>query len=155
MGEVLSALAAAKAVGDLKAAGKTIVTTNGCFDILHVGHVRFLKAARSLGDVLIVGMNTDASVKKLKGTERPINNEQDRAEVLASLACVDFVSLFAEDTPVEFLKLIQPHIHCKGADYKPSDLAETPVVESFGGRLEIIPLVPDRSTTAIISKMKG
>jgi glycerol-3-phosphate cytidylyltransferase len=132
---------------------KTIVTTNGCFDILHVGHVRYLKQARQLGDVLIVGVNTDASVKRLKGEKRPLNSEQDRAEILASLECVDFVTLFSEDTPVEFLKVVQPNFHVKGGDYDAKDLAETPIVQSFGGQVKIISLVPEKSTTGLIAKM--
>jgi rfaE bifunctional protein nucleotidyltransferase chain/domain len=140
-------------VGELKAEGKKVVTTNGCFDLLHVGHVRFLKAARALGDVLIVGLNTDRSVRKLKGEKRPIQNESDRAEILSSLECVDYVCLFDEDTPVEFIKVLKPDFHAKGADYKPSDLAETPVVEAGGGQLKIIDLVPGKSTTSIVGKM--
>ncbi|HEY9684015.1 MAG TPA: D-glycero-beta-D-manno-heptose 1-phosphate adenylyltransferase [Oculatellaceae cyanobacterium] len=134
---------------------KTIVTTNGCFDILHVGHVRYLKQARQLGDILIVGVNTDESVRRLKGPTRPLNNESDRAEILASLECVDFVTLFSEDTPVEFLKIAQPNFHAKGGDYDVKNLAETPVVESFGGQMKIIDLVPDKSTTKLIAKIDG
>lgn len=155
MGAVTTRDELARKVAELKADGKKVVTTNGCFDLLHVGHVRFLKAARALGDALVVGMNTDASVRKLKGEKRPIQNENDRAEILSSLACVDFVCLFDEDTPVELLKALKPNVHAKGADYKPSDLAETPVVESFGGRLEIIDLVPGRSTTNIVARMNS
>lgn len=135
-------------------AGKIIVTTNGCFDILHVGHVRYLKQARQLGDVLIVGVNTDASVKRLKGHGRPLNNQDDRAEILASLESVDFVTLFSEDTPVEFLTAIKPNFHTKGGDYDPRNLAETPVVESFGGKMKIIDLVPNKSTTSLVSKIQ-
>src|SRR5262249_47740527 len=138
----------------LRAEGKTIVTTNGCFDILHVGHVRILKSARALGDVLVLGLNSDGSVKKLKGEDRPINNQKDRAEILSSLGCVDYVSVFSEDTPVEFLKAVKPNIHVKGADYKPSDLAETPVVESFGGTVKILELVPNKSTTSIVQRIR-
>jgi glycerol-3-phosphate cytidylyltransferase len=132
---------------------KIIVTTNGCFDILHVGHVRYLAEARKLGDLLIVGVNTDASVKRLKGPTRPLNNEADRAEILAALECVDYVTLFTEDTPVEFLAEVQPNFHAKGGDYNPADLAETPVVESFGGQMKIINLVPGKSTTGLIAKI--
>ena len=139
----------------LRQQGKTIVTTNGCFDLLHVGHTRILAAARKLGDVLIVGINSDSSVRKLKGESRPINNEQDRAEVLGQLKSVDYVSIFPEDTPVEFLKVVKPDIHVKGADYTTTQLAETPVVESFGGRVEILELVPGKSTTNIVSRLKG
>jgi D-beta-D-heptose 7-phosphate kinase/D-beta-D-heptose 1-phosphate adenosyltransferase len=153
MGTVINRDELSAEIERLRKAGKRIVTTNGCFDLLHVGHTRFLKAAKQLGDVLAVGLNSDDSVRKLKGAERPINNENDRAEILASLGCVDFVSIFAEDTPVEFIKAVRPHVHAKGADYKPSDLAETPVVESMGGEVHIIELVPGRSTTAIVKKL--
>lgn len=134
---------------------RVVVTTNGCFDILHVGHVRILKQAKSLGDILIIGLNSDGSVRRLKGPERPINRTEDRAEILSSLACVDYVFVFDEDTPVEFLKLAKPNIHVKGADYKPSDLAETPVVESLGGRVEILTLVPDKSTSNLVAKIRA
>jgi rfaE bifunctional protein nucleotidyltransferase chain/domain len=142
-----------RTVNELKADGKKVVTTNGCFDILHVGHVRFLKAARALGDVLIVGLNTDRSVRALKGEKRPIQNENDRAEILSSLGCVDYVCLFDENTPVELLRVLKPAFHAKGADYKPTDLAETPIVEAGGGKLEIIDLVPGKSTTGIVTRM--
>jgi rfaE bifunctional protein nucleotidyltransferase chain/domain len=153
MGSVSTRSELAQKASELKALGKKVVTTNGCFDILHVGHVRFLKAARALGDVLIVGLNTDRSVRKLKGEKRPIQSENDRAEILSSLGCVDYVCLFDEDTPVEFIKALKPDFHAKGADYKPSDLAETPVVEAGGGKLEIIDLVPGKSTTSIVGKI--
>jgi len=120
--------------------GRKIVSTNGCFDILHVGHARVLKQARELGDCLFVGLNSDASVQKLKGPERPINNEADRAELLASLNAVDYVFVFSEDTPIEFLKMLKPDIHTKGADYTTDQLAETPVVESFGGQVKLLAL---------------
>lgn len=139
----------------LKAQGKRIVTSNGCFDLLHVGHVRILKAARALGDILIIGINSDESVRKLKGPARPINSELDRAEVLASLEAVDYVTIFGEDTPVEFLKAIKPDIHVKGSDYTADQLAETPVVESFGGIVKILELVPGKSTTSIVSRLQG
>lgn len=137
----------------LKDAGKRIVSTNGCFDILHVGHVRILEQAREFGDVLVVGINSDTSVRVLKGEKRPINAELDRAEVLAALKSVDYVTIFGEQTPVEFLKLLQPHIHVKGADYKPEQLEETPIVEQFGGRVEILPLVPNKSTTSVVDRI--
>ena len=154
MGTVVSRKDLADLGEELRKQGKTIVTTNGCFDLLHVGHVRILKSARALGDVLILGLNSDDSVRKLKGQGRPINNQSDRAEVLSSLECVDYITIFTEDTPVEFLKAVKPHIHVKGADYKPADLAETPVVESFGGRVEILQLVPDRSTSSILERIR-
>jgi len=139
---------------ELRQSGKKIVTTNGCFDILHVGHVRILEQARSLGDILVIGINSDASVKRLKGPSRPIISENERAELLASLRCVDYVSIFDEDTPVEFLKVVQPQVHVKGSDYTPDALAETPIVESFGGKVEILKLVPGLSTTSILEKIQ-
>ena len=139
---------------NLKLSGLKVVTTNGCFDILHSGHVGILSSARALGDVLIVGINSDESVRKLKGPGRPINSEQDRAEVLSALRSVDFVTIFAEDTPVEFLTIVRPNIHVKGADYKPEQLAETPVVERFGGKVQILDLLPGKSTSSIVERMK-
>ncbi len=155
MGQVVNREELPSLIEVLKSSGKTIVTTNGCFDLLHVGHVRILKAAADLGNILIVGINSDRSVKKLKGDSRPLNPEAERAEILASLACVDYVTIFDEDTPVEFLKIVQPNIHVKGADYRPEDLAETPIVRSFGGDVKILDLVPDHSTTLLVKKMKS
>lgn len=141
-------------VEQLKAQGKKIVTTNGCFDILHLGHVRILEAAKALGDILIVGINTDESVKRLKGPERPVNSQLDRAEVIGALKSVDYVTIFPEDTPVEMLELIKPNIHVKGSDYQPSALAETPVVEKHGGQVKILGLVEGKSTTSILKKIR-
>lgn len=138
----------------LRSQGKTLVSTNGCFDILHVGHTRILKRSRALGDLLIVGLNSDDSVSRLKGPTRPINNELDRAEVLCSLESVDYVTIFGEDTPVEFLKLLKPSIHVKGADYKPEKLEETPIVESNGGRVVILELVPGKSTSSVVERIR-
>ncbi len=155
MGTVLQRDALGEHLEKLRKEGKQIVSTNGCFDILHVGHVRILKESKKLGDILVVGINSDASVKRLKGEDRPINNQDDRAELLSSLECVDIVSIFDEGTPVEFLKVVKPNIHVKGADYTPDKLEETPVVESFGGRVEILPLVPQKSTTSLVEKIRG
>lgn len=155
MGTVLTKDALAAHLDEQRGQGKTVVSTNGCFDILHVGHVRILKQSKALGDILVVGINSDASVKRLKGEDRPINDQDDRAELLSSLACVDFVCIFDEGTPVEFLKSVKPNIHVKGADYKPEDLEETPIVKSFGGRVEILPLVPQKSTTSLVEKIRS
>lgn len=155
MGTVLTRESLGEHIDGLRKQGKRIVTTNGCFDILHVGHVRILKQSKALGDILVVGINSDASVSALKGPERPINNQNDRAELLSSLECVDVVSIFDEATPVEFIKVVKPDIHVKGADYKPQDLEETPVVEALGGRVEILPLVPQKSTTSLVQKIRG
>ncbi len=144
-----------KALGEkLRKQGKTIVSTNGCFDILHVGHARILQQSKSQGDVLVVGINSDASVSTLKGPSRPINNEIDRAELLCALASVDYVTIFSEATPVEFISELKPHIHVKGADYKPEDLPENKVMQALGGKLVILPLVPGKSTTSMVDKIK-
>ena len=139
----------------LRADGKRVVFTNGVFDILHVGHLRYLEAARALGDALLIGVNADASVRRLKGPTRPVNPEDERAELLAALRCVDGVCVFPEDTPVELIRAVRPDIHAKGGDYKtPDALPETPLVRSLGGEVVILQLVPDRSTSRIIEAMK-
>ncbi len=140
----------------LKAEGKKVVFTNGVFDILHVGHLRYLKQARALGDALFVGVNSDASVRRLnKGPERPINPEDERAELLLALKCVDAVCVFPEDTPIEILQTVQPNIHCKGGDYTAEALPETPIVRGYGGEVIILPLVAGRSTTNVVKKLRG
>lgn len=142
-------------VENARSQGKKIVTTNGCFDILHVGHVRYLNDAKSMGDVLIVGLNSDESVKRLKGEERPLNAELNRAEVLSNLKSVDFVYIFREDTPVKFLEYIMPDIHVKGGDYTDKGLPERDVVEKNGGRMVFSPFVFGFSTTEILNKVKN
>lgn len=139
----------------LHSEGKKIVFTNGCFDILHVGHVRYLQAAQQEGDLLIVGVNTDESVRSYKGPTRPINNENDRAEVLSALACVDYVTLFGERLPNTVIELIKPNVHVKGGDYKEEDLPEAQVVRSYGGDVVIMPLVDGKSTTNVINKIQA
>jgi len=137
-------------------AGKTVVWTNGCFDILHVGHARNLAACKACGDVLVVGLNSDVSVRAIKGPTRPVNGEADRAELLAALGCVDAVVLFDETTPEISLSRLKPDVHCKGEDYAPPNgkpIPEARVVESYGGRICFIPLVPGRSTTGTIKKL--
>jgi rfaE bifunctional protein nucleotidyltransferase chain/domain len=138
-------------------AGRTVVWTNGCFDLLHAGHVRSLQAARRLGDVLIVGLNSDASVRRLKGSGRPILPEQDRAEVLAALECVAHVLVFDDLLPTATLELLRPEVHCKGADYAPphgKPIPERAAVEAYGGRVEFLPLVPGLSTTELIQRVR-
>jgi len=139
----------------LRNQGKKIVFTNGCFDILHVGHVTYLDAAKQLGDVLIVGVNSDASVRRLKGPSRPINNESDRSMVLSALKAVDFTVIFDEDTPLELIKQITPHILTKGGDYTEDTIVGAPYVRSHGGEVVVIPLVAGKSTTSIIRKVGG
>lgn len=132
---------------------KTIVFTNGCFDILHVGHKRYLEKAASLGDIFVIGVNSDASVRRLKGPTRPVNPEQDRMEILSALSFVDYVVLFDEDTPYELIKKIQPDVLVKGGDYKPDEVVGKDIVEARGGRLELISFVEGKSTTNIINKI--
>jgi len=134
----------------LKEEGKKIVFTNGCFDILHKGHVAYLQAAKKLGDVLVLGLNSDRSVKALKGPGRPVNNQYDRAFVLASLYSVDFIVIFDEDTPYEILSKIRPHILTKGGDYK----LEEVVGSEFAGETILIDFVKGYSTTSLINKLK-
>lgn len=138
----------------LRSENKTIVTTNGCFDILHVGHVRYLQKAKSFGDVLIVALNSDKSVKSIKGESRPINNENDRAEILSALRSVDYVVLFDEDSPINLLLKIKPDVHTKGADYTVETLPEAKGIMESGGRIEFISFVEGKSTTSVIEKMK-
>lgn len=145
---------AKKLVEELKLQGRVVVFTNGCFDILHVGHLRYLKEAKKQGDVLIVGVNSDESVRALKGDSRPINNELDRAELLSGLKSVDFTLIFNELTPIETIKKIKPSIHVKGGDYKVNELPETSVVEANGGKVKILPYVEGKSTTNIVNKIQ-
>lgn len=134
---------------------RTIVFTNGCFDILHRGHLTYLSQAKDLGDVLWVGLNSDTSVKKLKGELRPINNQTLRAMLLASLFYVDFVTIFEELDPISLLELIHPHIHVKGGDYIKEKLSEYQTITRYGGRVEILPFVDGESTTKIIEKIQA
>lgn len=139
----------------LKAEGCEVVFTNGCFDLLHPGHVACLAAARRLGHFLFVGLNSDDSVRRLKGTERPVQSEQSRAQVLSALACVDFVVVFSEDTPLELIGMIQPDVLVKGGDYTLGQIVGGDEVKTWGGRVETIPLVPDQSTTQIIARSRA
>jgi D-beta-D-heptose 7-phosphate kinase / D-beta-D-heptose 1-phosphate adenosyltransferase len=131
-----------------------VVFTNGCFDILHRGHVAYLFAARALGDHLIVGLNTDASVRRLKGEGRPVVHEEDRAFVLAGLGCVDAVTFFDEDTPAELIAALLPDVLVKGGDYTPGHVVGRDTVEANGGRLVLIPFVAGRSTTDILTRIR-
>ena len=140
---------------DAKNHGNIIVTTNGIFDILHIGHIRYLQEAKKLGDILVVAVNSDASTKRLKGNSRPINSENDRAEVLAALECVDFVAIFHEDNPIKILSVLKPNIHVKGGDYDISQIIEKETVEKTGGKVVLIPMVKGYSTTGIIGKISG
>src|SRR5690606_25257132 len=135
--------------------GKRIVFTNGCFDILHKGHVSYLNEARKLGDLLVIGLNSDASVKRLKGPERPINNEKDRQFVLGNLRAVDFVEIFEEDTPLSLILKIKPNILVKGGDWKIDQIVGAKEVIASGGEVFSLNFVDGYSTTSIITKIQG
>lgn len=138
----------------LRAAGQRIVFTNGCFDILHAGHVRYLAAASAHGDVLILGLNSDASVRRLKGAARPVNDERDRAEVVGALQSVDAVVIFGEDTAETLIAKVRPDVYVKGGDYTRTTLPEAHIVEGYGGAVAFIPLVAGKSTTDTIRRMQ-
>jgi D-beta-D-heptose 7-phosphate kinase/D-beta-D-heptose 1-phosphate adenosyltransferase len=141
-------------INELKKQGKKIVFTNGCFDIIHIGHINLLKQAKQFGDILIVGLNSDSSVKRIKGNGRPFNNEMERAEVLAALNTTDIVIIFEEDTPLELIKKIMPDVLVKGADYAPERVVGADIVIASGGRLELAKLIESKSTTDILCKIK-
>jgi D-glycero-beta-D-manno-heptose 1-phosphate adenylyltransferase len=141
------------ALDKARRAGKKIVFTNGCFDILHVGHVRYLASARSEGDLLVVGLNSDASVRSIKGDRRPLVNQDQRAEVLASLACVDYVVVFDEPDPLRLIQTLKPDILVKGADWGEENIVGAEFVKSMGGKIIRAKLVPEVSTTRIIDRI--
>ncbi len=145
----------ASLVTRLRAAGKSIVFTNGVFDLLHPGHVRYLQHARTLGDALIVGVNSDRSVRANKGPSRPVTSEAERTEILEALACVDGVVVFDEDTPHAIIAAIQPDVLVKGADWAEDAIVGRDVVEARGGRVVRVPIEPGYSTTAILTKIRG
>ena len=146
--------AAAAFADTQRRAGRRVVFTNGVFDLLHPGHVRYLKAARAEGDVLIVGVNSDRSVRANKGSDRPITPEAERAEILAALACVDAVAIFDEETPAEIIKLIQPDVLVKGADWAADAIVGRDTVEGRGGRVVRIPVEAGWSTSSIVAKVR-
>ena len=139
-----------KIIKDLKAKGKRIVFTNGCFDLLHIGHIRYLEEARALGDFLVVGVNSDSSVRKLKGPQRPVLPEEERAEILSGLGCVDYITLFDEIDPLKLITSLHPHILVKGGDWTKEQIVGREVVERSGGEVVIIPLVKGVSTSNLI-----
>jgi D-beta-D-heptose 7-phosphate kinase/D-beta-D-heptose 1-phosphate adenosyltransferase len=134
-------------------AGRKIVFTNGCFDILHAGHVSYLNRAKALGDILIIGVNSDNSIRRLKGATRPINPLEDRIQVLSGLGCVDHLVAFDEDTPSNLLRIVRPDIYVKGGDYTKKTLPEAPLVEQLGGVVELLPFIENRSTSKIIERI--
>lgn len=142
---------------ELDAQGRRLVFTNGCFDILHAGHVRYLQQARNLGDALLVALNGDESVRALKGAGRPLNDQDDRAEVLCALGCVDYVTIFPEVRATNVLRAVKPQIYAKGGDYTPDSLdrEEVEMLRQIRAEIEILPIVPGRSTTALITRMGG
>lgn len=138
----------------IKRIGKKLVFTNGCFDILHIGHVRYLQEAKALGDILAVAINTDASVQKIKGPTRPVQNEKDRAEILSALGAVDYVTFFADETPEKIIRQLKPDILVKGGDWPVDKIVGAPFVMSYGGAVRTLQFVDGHSTTRIIEKMK-
>ncbi len=146
--DVLSGIVAAE-----KSRGRRIVFTNGCFDLLHVGHVKYLQKARTFGDLLILGLNSDASIRRLKGEKRPLIDEDERAHILAALDCIDYVLIFEEDTPLRLISTLRPDVLVKGGDYTLEGVVGRDLVESYGGRVELVTFVDDRSTTSIIEKI--
>jgi len=156
MGEVLSAGDLGRKMAELKARGKTVAFANGHFDLLHVGHLRYLQAARAEADALVVAVNDDDSVARLKGPGRPVVPAAERAELLAALAPVDFVVVFSGDSPAPLLAQLQPDVHCKGTDYgTPERVPEYPVVRAYGGRTALVGDPKDHATSDLITKVKG
>ncbi|HEY7224184.1 MAG TPA: D-glycero-beta-D-manno-heptose 1-phosphate adenylyltransferase [Micromonosporaceae bacterium] len=152
--EVLPADELPALVADMRAAGERVVLTNGCFDVVHAGHVQCLAQARDLGDRLIVGLNSDESVRALKGPGRPVNPAGDRARVLAALSSVDYVSVFGELTPQRLIRLVRPDVYVKGGDYG-KGVPERDLVAALGGRVEVLDLVPGRSTTGLLERVRA
>jgi D-beta-D-heptose 7-phosphate kinase/D-beta-D-heptose 1-phosphate adenosyltransferase len=153
--KILSRHELAARAASWRMAGKRIVATNGCFDLLHAGHLSLLGHAARLGDVLLLAINSDASVRRLKGPERPLVPQAERAALLAALTFVDAVTIFDEDTPLEVLSIVKPHVLVKGGDYKPSEVVGRELVESSGGRVEIVPLTPEKSTSSLVERIRA
>lgn len=155
LSKLVSLAALAHEAKNFSAAGRTLVFTNGCFDLLHVGHVRYLQAARARGDALAVAINGDVSVRALKGPTRPVNSEVDRAEVLAALECINFVTLFHTPRVTEVIRTVRPQLYVKGGDYTVESLDpdERHALEEAGARIEILDLVPGKSTTAVLKRV--
>jgi D-glycero-beta-D-manno-heptose 1-phosphate adenylyltransferase len=143
-----------EAVDSERRRGRSIAFANGCFDVLHVGHIRYLQGAAAQADVLIVGVNGDASVRNLKGEGRPVMSDRERAEVISAIRGVTYVTVFHEDSPARLLALLKPDFHCKGTDYTPDNVPERDVVKSYGGKIVIVGDPKDHSTTAILERMR-
>ena len=140
-------------IAGLKQEGKRVVFTNGCFDLLHVGHIRYLRAAREEGDLLVLGLNSDRSMRELKGENRPLIPQEERAELLAALSMVDFIVIFDEPTPLELIREVRPDVLVKGGDWKKEDIVGGSEVEAFGGRVVVVPEIPGRSTSNLIAEI--
>jgi D-glycero-beta-D-manno-heptose 1-phosphate adenylyltransferase len=154
MGEICSWSELEKKLAPIRGK-KKIVFTNGCFDWLHVGHIRYLQQAKALGDVLVVGVNSDSSVKKLKGPSRPVQTENDRAEILAALESVNFTAIFKEDTPLNLIKVVKPDVLVKGGDWKIDSIVGADFVQSYGGAVKSLQFVEGKSTTNLIKKAQS
>jgi rfaE bifunctional protein nucleotidyltransferase chain/domain len=156
-GRIVTAAELAAVRETMERAGQKLVFTNGCFDVLHAGHVRYLRQARALGDALAVGLNSDSSVRELKGAGRPVNPQEDRAEVLAALGSVDYVVVFDDKRATDLLRVVRPQIYAKGGDYTPEslDADERAALAEGGAKVEILPLVPGRSTTAVLERIRS
>jgi rfaE bifunctional protein nucleotidyltransferase chain/domain len=156
-GRIVTAEELAAARETMERAGQKLVFTNGCFDLLHAGHVRYLRQARELGDALAVGLNSDGSVRELKGEGRPVNPQEDRAEVLAALGSVDYVVIFDDKRATDLLRVVRPHIYAKGGDYTPEslDADERAALAEGGAKVEILPLVPGRSSTGVLERLRS
>lgn len=152
---ILSEQEALEAVDSERRRGRTVAFANGCFDVLHVGHIRYLQGAAATADVLIVGVNGDASVRNLKGEGRPVMIQRERAELVSAIRGVTYVTIFHEDSPARLLGLLKPDFHCKGTDYTPDSVPERDVVRAYGGKVVIVGDPKDHSTTAILEKMRG
>ena len=147
----------AERVKELRAGGKKVVATNGCFDLLHLGHVRYLETARTLGDILVVGLNGDESVRELKGPDRPVNNENDRAEIIAALESVDLVAIFPELRATRFIELAMPDVYVKGGDYNSDTLnsEERAALQKIGSKIDLVPFEKGYSTSGLLEKLRG
>jgi D-beta-D-heptose 7-phosphate kinase/D-beta-D-heptose 1-phosphate adenosyltransferase len=154
MSKIFSREVLKEKIDALRREGKKIAFTNGCFDILHVGHVRYLREAKKTADVLVLALNSDSSVRGIKGEKRPIVGQQERAEIMAALECVDFVTIFSELTPLELIKFLQPDVLIKGGDWSEEKVVGRDEVKKWGGRVAIIPEVEGKSTTNIVEKIR-
>ena len=150
--KILEASELADILRQARSSGKSVVFTNGCFDLLHAGHIEILQKSKAEGDLLVVAINSDASTKRLKGPTRPLQNQDDRARIMAALSCVDYVTIFEEDTPHELILKLRPNVLVKGGDYKVETIVGAKDVLGWGGRVEIVSLVPGRSTTSLVER---